>query len=215
MKKSIVLLLLLVLSSTWKLPAQSINKLKFGALGGYAFYNQDDLKLLNQNLSGTLPFEVSIIDDFKPSFFWGGYAEYGLSNHFYLGPAYEYHYTGSRVGARDYSGTFSFDQFVHVHQFGIKSDYLFLKVGKLSFDAELNGGVSLTDWKMDYNLKIGETEDYSEHQNDHLKGFGWYLTPAHKSGYQLTSRVSLTGTAAYSFDIKENYRYELGLNPTL
>jgi hypothetical protein len=204
MSKSMVLFLLLVFSSLWQLSAQSTNtKLKFGAIEGYDFYNQKDLKFVNKSLSDMLPFDVRVIDDFK-QLFWGGYALYQLSNHFYLGPSYEFHYTGSRIGARDYSGVFSFDQYVHMHQIGLKSGYTFLQSEQLFLDAETNGGISLTRWKMDNYLKIGDGD--SERQIDYLNGFGWYLSPAIKVGSQVFPRVNLTTTVGYSFDLKEKYQ---------
>jgi len=181
--------------------------MKFGLIGGCDFYSQDDLKFINESLPGMLPFDVSIIDEFGPKFFWGGYAQYALLKHLYLGPSYEYHYTGSRVGARDYSGAFSFDQYVHVLQIGLKSDYLFLRTKHLFFDAEVNAGVNLTSWKMDNRLNLEESGD-AERQIDYLNGFGWYLSPAAKLRYQVIQAVFLTSTASYSFDLKEKYKYK-------
>lgn len=208
MRKSIALFSFLVLSSVCELSAQSTYvKLRLGAISGYDFYRQGDLKFLNQSLTDMLPFEVSVIDDFSPKFFWGVYAQYELFKHLHLGPSYEYHYTGSRVGARDYSGAFSFDQYVRVHQIGLKSDYLFLQAKRLFFDAEVNAGFNLTSWKMDNYLKIEDNGD-PERQIDYLNGFGWYLSPAIQIGYLVNPRINLTGTVGYTFDLKEKYRFK-------
>ena len=95
-----------VILFSWQLSAQlNPEKIKLGVMAGYAFYQQDDLKSVNREILSQLPFESQIIDNFDPVFFFGCYAQYELFSHFYIGPAYEYRYTGSRLGTKDYSGS--------------------------------------------------------------------------------------------------------------
>jgi hypothetical protein len=211
MKK--ILVLIMVLLSCWQLSAQfNPGRLKFGILGGYAFYSQNDLKSLNQIISDEIPFDTQIIDDFEPVFYFGGYVQYELFNQFYLGPAYEYHYTGSRLGARDYSGMFSFDQYVRTHQLGLKADYSLFSMKRMFIAAELNLGANFTEWEMDSNLEIGENEEYSEQELEQLEGFSWYVSPTLKLGYRILSWVSLTGRVGYFFDVNQNYHYQNNKN---
>lgn len=174
---------------------------------GYAFYQQDDLKSVNHQIQSQLPFEAGIIDNFDPVFYFGGYVQYELFNHFYLGPAYEYRYTGSRLGTKDYSGIYSFDQYVKAHQIGLKFDYSLLSMKQIVLNAQLSGGASFTDWKMDSNLEIGEEADYSEHQLDKFKGHSWYVAPGISFGYRFIPQLTLTGSAGYSFDMAQKYKY--------
>ncbi len=207
MKK--ILVLIMVLLSCWQLSAQfNPGRLKFGILGGYAFNSQDDLKSLNQIIIDDILFDTDIIDDFESVFYFGGYAQYELFNRFYLGPAYEYHYTGSRLGVRDYSGMFSFDQYVRKHQLGLKADYLLISMNRAFLAAELNFGANFTDWEMDSKLEIGENEEYSEQELEKLEGFSWYVSPTLKLGYRILSWVSLTGRVAYFFDVNQDYHYQ-------
>ncbi len=207
MQKLIVLLFVIL---TGQLSAQlNPEKLKIGAIGGYAFYNQNDLKFINQETLNQLPFDAEIVDNFKPSFYFGAYIQYETLKRFYIGPAYEYHDTGSRLGARDYSGIFSFDQYVHKHQIGLKTDYsLTPPSNRIGLDAEMNAGVNFTNWKMDSNLEIGDDGEYSEQEIDKFRGFSWYVSPALNFSYRIFSQVFLTGNAAYSFELHKKYHYK-------
>jgi hypothetical protein len=205
MKKAATFLLILL---SWQLSAQlNPEKIKLGVTAGYAFYDQKDLKDINREIIAQLPFEARIIDNFEPVFYFGGYVQYELSNRFSLGPNYEYHYTGSRLGIKDYSGTYSFDQYVNAHQIGLKFNYSLMSFQRFIFETQLGGGACFTDWRMDTNLEIGEDGEYPESQLEKLKGHSWYVSPGLNFGYRLISQVTLTGSATYSFDIARKYKY--------
>lgn len=176
-------------------------------MAGYAFYQQDDLKSVNHQIQSQLPFEAGIIDNFDPVFYFGGYVQYELFNHFYMGPVYEYRYTGSRLGTKDYSGVYSFDQYVKAHQIGLKFDYSLLSMKQIVLNAQLSGGASFTDWKMDSNLEARKGGDYSEKHIDKFTGHGWYVSPGISFGYRLIPQVTLIGSANYSFEIAPRYKY--------
>lgn len=200
-------LLLFVLLS-WQLSAQvNPEKIKLGGIAGYAFYEQHDLKEVNREILAQLPFEARIIDNFEPVFYVGGYVQYELFNRFFLGPKYEYHYSGSRLGTKDYSGIYSFDQYINAHQVGLKFNYSFVSFQRFIFESQLGGGACFTDWRLDTNLEVGEEGEYSEHQLEKFKGYSWYISPGLNFGYRLVSQVTLTGSASYSFDIAGKYKY--------
>lgn len=210
MRKIVVLTFILL---SLKLSAQNqTEKIKIGIQSGYAFYGQEDLKLLNQNVIGQVPFVVKAIDDFDPVFYFGAYIQYGLFNRFYIGPSYEYHYTGSRLGAKDYSGVFSFDQYVHTHQLGLKVDYSFITKTRTSFNIEMNVGPNFTDWKVISDLEIGDIGAYSDLQKDYFKGVSWHFSPALKIDYRLIPSIHLFGAVAYSFDLIKNYHYNKNID---
>ena len=182
-------------------------KIKIGAISGYAFYSQEDLKSLNQIILNQLPFEAQIVDEFKPGFFFGAFTQYELFSRFYLGPNYEYYYAGSRLGAEDYSGLFYFDQYIKVHQLGLKIDYAVLPLNRTVFNIEMNVGANFTDWLMDSYFEIRESGEYAE-QMDKLKGLSWYFSPALIIELNMFKCVDLIGSIAYSFDLLKNYHYE-------
>lgn len=182
-------------------------KIKVGVLSGYAFFKQGDLNEINQNVISQLPFVVRTIDDFKPYLYYGAYFQFELIRHFYVGPDYEYHYNGSRVGTKDYSGLFSFDQYVHTHQVGLKIDYLFASLPRTVFNIEMNAGANITDWRVVSNLEIKGIGGYSELEHSEFKGLSWHLSPTLKLEYRIISHVYLLGAFAYSFDVMKKYHY--------
>lgn len=207
-----IFLLFFILSSI-QLSAQfKLNKIKVGILSGYAFYGQEDLTSVNQSVIKSLPFEVSTINDFDPVFFFGAYSLYGVFGHFSLGPAYEYHYIGSRLGAKDYSGTFSYDQFVHTHQAGLKVDYSLITLSRTVFNVEIYAGANFTYWKIISNLQLGNNGEYSEHYQNRFKGLSWNISPAFKIEHKLFSQVYLLGAVSYSYDLKKKYHNLQNMN---
>ena len=192
-----------------KLSAQfDPDKIKLGIHSGLSFFGQEDLKSINQEFKKQLPFETEIIDDFKPVLFFGGYSQYELLNRFALGPVYEYHYAGSRLGARDYSGIFSFDQYIKSHQIGMKFSYSLISEPQKAFIVEMNTGINITKWKTDSKLEIGEEGFFLQQDKDNFTGKSWNVTPAIRYIYKIINPVSLFGNLAYSFDLAGKYIYE-------
>lgn len=208
--KKIKLIFFLTLTTISQLSAQTFaENLKFGIMGGYDFFAQDELKAVNTSVINSLPFESKVINDFKPSFYFGTYLQYELFNHFDIGPSYEYHYSGSRVGSRDYSGQFIFDQYIHTHQIALKIDYALVSSDRIEVCIQLNGGVNLSSWKMDTDFELGDNGQFENQQStDELEGFSWHISPAIKCAYQLVPKISLTAAAAYAFDLDPKYHYK-------
>ncbi|HNX56395.1 MAG TPA: TonB-dependent receptor [Prolixibacteraceae bacterium] len=203
MKK--ILLILFILNSVLAEGQETISKLRFGITGGFGTFSQSDLKSLNQTVMDQLPFDAKIVDEFEPNFNFGGYTQYQLFNRFWLGPEYRYYYTGSRLGQKDYSGVYSFDQYLHSHTVGLKMGYVVAEIDRFSFQFQVNSGVGFTKWKMDSKLKIGEE---SENQIDNLKGFSWYALPSFAVNYKIFDNLSLVGSAGYSIDLIKKCKYE-------
>ncbi len=197
---SILILLELQVSGQFK-----VEKIKIGINSGFTFSHHEDLKTVNQFIMNQLPFEASIVDDFKPAFYFGAYSQYELFKRFYIGPVYRYLYTGSQLGARDYSGKYSFNQYLKAHQAGLKLDYRAYSYKKLLLNIELNSGVSFTDWKAISSLDLREKNEFSEIEEDKFKGSSWYITPALLLGYRIIPQICLHGSIGYSFDKQKNY----------
>jgi hypothetical protein len=202
MKKILVLLLIL---NAFQLVAQdNAMRLKLGVTGGYNFYNPRDLKSLNQEMISQLPFEAKVVDDFKPGFSFGAFAQYELFKYFTVWPSIRYMYMGSRVGQHDYSGTYSFDQYLKSVGLGLKFDYFFVEIGNTAVSVQMDAGWNISSWKMESNLEVGG-ESQNERQN--LSGIGWYTAPALCLDYEFMPDFSILATAGYSFDIIKNYHY--------
>lgn len=203
MKK--ILLVIFILNSYLLVAQENEPKFRFGISGGYATFNHSDLKSINQSAIDQLPFEAKIIDEFEPNFNFGAYTQNQLFPRFWIGPEYHYYFSGSRVGQKDYSGVYSFDQYVHSHAIGLKIGYVLTEVDRFSLQFQLSSGFGLTKWKMDSKLIIGEN---SENQIDELKGFGWYFLPSFVANYRIIKGISFVGSAGYTLDLVRNYKYE-------
>ncbi len=203
MKK--ILLIIFILNSLLLSAQEQESKYRFGISGGYGTFNHSAPKALNQAAIDQLPFDAKIIDEFEPNFNFGGYAQYQLFNRFWIGPEYRYYYTGSRLGQKDYSGVYSFDQYLHAHTVGLKMGFVVAEIDRFSFLIQLNSGVGFTKWKMDSELTLSGNSDS---QVDKLKGLSWYALPSFAANYKLFQGLSLVGTAGYSLDLVKKYKYE-------
>ena len=203
MKK--ILLTIFILNSLLLNAQEQESKFRFGILGGLAAFNHSDLKYLNQTGIDELPFDAKIIDEFEPNYNFGAYAQYHLFQKFWIGPEYHYYYTGSRLGQKDYSGIYSFDQYLQSHTVGLKMGYLLTEINEFSFQFQVNSGVGFTKWKMDSKLTIGED---SERQIDNLTGFSWYALSSIVVNYKIFQGFSMVGSAGYSLDLVKKYKYE-------
>jgi len=202
MKK--ILLILLILNSYILKSQEQESKIRFGISGGFGTFNQSDLKSINQDGMKQLPFDAKIIEEFEPGFNFGGYTQYQLFNRFWIGTEYRYYYTGSRLGQKDYSGVYSFDQYLNCLTVGLKMDYELAEIDRFSFQVQLNSGAGFNRWKMDSQLTIGED---SENQIDKLKGFSWYALPSIAVNCKIFQGFSFVGSAGYSLDFFKNYKY--------
>lgn len=211
MRYLLFIALILIVPKLWAQEAmEEQHFFRVGLSGNYNTFSQKDLKFINQSSITDLPFDAQILDEFKPSFGFGAYAQYRLFNHFFIGPEYHYYYTGSRLGQKDYSGQYSFDQYLQAHSVGLKMDFDSYQTKLLCLFVELSAGSNFTNWKMDSELVISEETDG---EVDKVNGYGLYVNPALGVKYRLFQRISLWGSAGYSFDAVKKYKYKS--NPDL
>jgi hypothetical protein len=203
MKK--IILIILILNSFLLHAQEQESKFRFGILGGFGTFNQSAPKSINQEAIAQLPFDAKIIEEFEPNFNFGAYTQYQLFHRFWVGPEYRYYYTGSRLGQKDYSGVYSFDQYLHSHTIGIKMGYVLTEIDRFSLQFQLNSGIGFNKWKMDSKMTLGEN---SESQIDKLKGFSWYALPSFVANCRMFWGFSLVGSAGYSFDLVKKYKYQ-------
>jgi hypothetical protein len=203
--RNLTLLLLLLFSLTAS--GQDSILVKVGFFSGFDFYKQSGLSARNQYIINSEPFGVKIIDDFVPRPVIGSYLQYVLTKRFTMGPEYTYHYSGSRIGARDYSGIFSFDQYVKVHQIGLKFDYSVMIRNHSSVKLEMSTGAGFTTYEIESDLQLGENLGNVVKDAESLKGISWYTRPALQ--YQFSFRhLDLCGSICYSFEPLKKFTYE-------
>lgn len=152
-----VAILLLVPVSAW-------SQVSFSAEAGFATYKMDQLKGLNDLQKQSLPFDVQTVDNFNPGIDIGTSAQVKVFSDVLLGICYQYNTTGSRIGLRDYSGYYTFDQIVNGHFLGIGPEWIIDELKEYRISFSIMTGVLLTRIKMKETLSLsGEREQSSEY----------------------------------------------------
>lgn len=131
---------------------------------GYGYYAMTDLKMVNDFTRSKLPFSVKNVNDFKPDLYYGMSLHFAFLKRMSIGLIYQYFTTGSRIGQKDYSGYYAFDQIINGHFIGFEPGLAF---GKKSFvlSPSFCAGVLLSKLKMDEKFIVGETEN-QDSQNE-------------------------------------------------
>lgn len=201
MKQLLFVIILLILGFN-TIAQENRPKLKLGVLGGFATYSFENLKDMNNEIINQLPFDVAVIDNFPSRFYFGGHALIRVASWYSVGPAYEFHSTGSRVGASDYSGFYHFDQILSTHQLGIENEICISKNIKPAVFIEVSGGVNFSSWKMEELLDVGEEKQEDKSHYDAVKPF---VYPAMKISYPVYKDFSAFAKAGYLFDLGGKY----------
>ena len=204
MKRSVILILAF-LFATVVYSQDEKSLLKLGLTGGFGGYSYENLSDINEAVINQLPFDAAVIDNFPDRFYFGGVALIRIANWYWAGPSYQFHSTGSRVGAKDYSGSYHFDQILSAHQLGLENEIRISKSTKPAVFIDISGGVNFSAWKTEEVLEIsGETnEDRSEYVA--VKPF---VLPAFKISYPVYKNFSVTAQAGYLFDLGGKYHLD-------
>jgi len=201
-----ILLLIIMLAFAYTSGAQTEDwhksDIKIGINGGGAWLFQNDLRKINRDTGNMLPFATQTIDDFPPYFTYGGQILVTLSGWLALGPCYQYYTTGSRIGARDYSATYSFDQIISSHSPGLVAEIALAKSPFYSAFFELTGGLNVASWKMEEKLVAGEEKDSDQRKMSALRPF---IYPGFKVAYPLSKSLGIFFKAGYSADLGGKY----------
>jgi hypothetical protein len=201
MKRSLILVLAFLFATVvYSQDEKSLLKLSLtGGFGGYSFEKLSDI---NDAVINQLPFEAAVIDNFPDRFYFGGVALIRVANWYWAGPSYQFHSTGSRVGAKDYSGSYHFDQILSAHQLGLENEIRISKSTKPAVFLDIGGGVNFSTWKTEEVLEIsGETdEDRSEYV-----AVKPYVLPSFKVSYPVYKNFTVAAQAGYLFDLGGKY----------
>ena len=178
------------------------SSIKFGLTAGYADFSVGNLESINEEIMAQLPFETNVIDNFPSRFYYGGHILLRLANWYSIGPAYEFHSTGSRIGAKDYSGLYQFDQILSTHQLEIENEFQVSGGFKPAVFIDINGGVNFSSWKMKELLNVGEEKQEDKNEYAAMKPF---VYPAMKIAYPVYKDFSAFAKVGYLFDLGGKY----------
>ncbi|HEX2969955.1 MAG TPA: hypothetical protein VHO46_12720 [Bacteroidales bacterium] len=127
---------------------------------GYGGYAMPDLKRINTTVSQSLPFKAADVNSFDPGLYFSISVNY-QKDLLYVSLGYQNYTTGSRIGLKDYSGIYTFDQIVGGHLAFFQPGIIF---GNKSLSAmpSLPMGLMISTLRLDENLKVGEFERQDE-----------------------------------------------------
>jgi hypothetical protein len=140
--------------------AQSItDRIDFSINAGYGSFNMQQLKDINDYQKELLPFDVMRINNFDPGFYFGGSLKTRVLPEVTVGVFYQYLTTGSRLGRKDYSGYYVFDQIADGHFTGLEPEITVLNNKPVCLAIAVQAGVLFSGLKMKNNLKLGDSEN--------------------------------------------------------
>jgi hypothetical protein len=202
---NIILTVLMLLFHQDLLKAQLISKsnFSFGVTAGVGKYSQSDLKEINSKMANQLIFETKLVNDFPPTFFWGVHFAYQMSPRLFWGPDYQFHTTGSRLGYRDYSGSYSYDQILSCNSIAVKVENLLFKKGVTSFGLCMTGGINLSGWKIIEKVTIGKQTESSLTKLFAARPF---IYPSIRLKHSFLDFLSVSAASGYSIDLGGKYR---------
>lgn len=188
------------------LDAQEI-KLPFGTIGltqGFGYYIQKDLKDINENAKEGLPFEVETINNFPIRPIWGGYLTVPMGLKGNIGMAYEFHSTGSRIGQKDYSGSYSLDQVITSHALSLCSEIVVTKMSRHWLYFHLNIGADFASWEIREKIVINATTSEDEIR---FVAVCPYIEPAFVFKWHLNDKLGIAVRSAYHFGFGGKYHH--------
>jgi len=144
----------------------ALSQVSLQVYGGLATFRMDGLKELNTLVEESVPFDISIVDNFDPGFYFGASAHMALFSNLMVGLSYQYNTTGSRIGIKDYSGYYNFDQIVNGHLLGIEPGVIMTETPKYRLIFTIMSGALFTTIKTEEVLSVsGQTEEDQEYMS--------------------------------------------------
>jgi len=141
-------------------------KIYFTAFSGIATYKMDQLKQLNELVAENLTFDIKKINSFDPGFYLGGLLQTHILSKIEICLRYQYNTTGSRIGQKDYSGCYTFDQIVNGHLLGIEPEIIMDEKEHYRVSFSIMSGALFTTVKTEESIEIsGDKKQDSEYMS--------------------------------------------------
>jgi hypothetical protein len=205
----------LILLFMFLIPADLSAQVSFGIFGGLGTYKMDKLKEINRMQAESLPIETVKVNNFNPGIYIGASANLEISRSFSVGLNYHFNSTGSRIGQKDYSGFYAFDQIVNGHFLGLEA-VTFIEENKF-----LTASLSMISGACFTHLEMRETISVSEQRHEDSELFtatSFYLYPNVKFCIPVYKIISVNFALGLLYDsggkihLKGNKNAVLGLN---
>jgi hypothetical protein len=189
------LLLILYFSILFQMSAHS--QVSFQAYGGLATFQMDGLKDLNALVEESVPFDISNVDNFDPGFYFGASVKTALFSNLMVGLSYQYNTTGSRIGLKDYSGYYNFDQIVNGHLLGIEPGVIMEETSKYRLVFSVMSGALFTSIKTEEVLSVSGQK---EEDQEYMSAFSIPVYPSINLSIPVNDFISGYFSAGYMVD---------------
>ena len=189
MKKSKILIpFLLIIPWINTFSQAGKGRLDISILAGYATYDMSYLKELNRFTQKSLPFDVKNVNNFDPGYYYGGSIRSWLFSDAAVGLFYQHYSTGSRIGQKDYSGIYTFDQLLECDLVGLEPEFMFLNKKRFGISTSVQAGALFSKINMKEYLKVGETVT---HNAQNFTAFSIVVCPSLKLSVPVINPVGL------------------------
>jgi hypothetical protein len=197
-KKILILIFLVLAAFTIVAQEYETKDFKIGISVGGALLFTGELQKINNEAISSSPFNLETINNFPPNFTYGGFVLNKMGKRLALGPGYIFYTTGSRIGVKDYSGQYSFDQIISAHSLSILVEMLLSEKKKSAIFFEGIAGANFASWKMIEHLIIGEE---SQKDETSLKAIKPFVYPGFKFSRKLNESIGIFLKGGVSIDI--------------
>jgi hypothetical protein len=186
-----ILLIMLII------PVEVIPQASFGVFGGLGTYKMDNLKEINNLQAMSLPIKPVTVDNFNPGLYLGASFNNKLSKYLLFGLNYQFNSTGSRIGQKDYSGYYAYDQIVNGYFFGIEPEVIIKKTNSIMISVSIVTGTSFTSLEIKEVISISGQE---EKNSESFTAVSFPLYPAVKLSKPFSNNISGTVSLGYLYD---------------
>jgi len=133
----------------------SAQKYEVGFTTGYSAFAMKDLKSSLENDFNIIPFETRIVSNFPSWISFGCYflRKFGFYS---IGVEYDFNSTAGRISSVDYSGNYSFDEWLNGHSFGLVNSFRFLRLGKFQAEAGFTVGYLYSTIKTNEYMQVAD-----------------------------------------------------------
>ena len=168
--------------------------IKLGFKTGIGIYSMSGLKIINNAVPLTLPFDTKLVSNFPPYFYYQPAFLIRFAN-YSLGLVYSFQSTGSRISGNDYSGEYRFDMKVNSNNPGIHGEISIISRPKFQISLYSSFGVAFSNLKMNEYLNIQDSVLMNETYK--FKALNYYFEPGINTTYTITSLLSVGINAGY------------------
>ncbi len=189
--------LFLILSIAFFFRISVYPQVSFSSFGGIATFQMNHFKVLNDIIAEALPFNTTSADNFGPGLYFGASVNTMLFPGLMFGLGYQYNTTGSRIGTKDYSGFYCYDQILNGHFLYLEPAVIFEETSKYSFVLSFPSGAVFTRARLEEILSVSDRDEKS---SEALSALSFAICPSLKASFPVKDCLSAFVSIGYMID---------------